>query len=333
MPAGDAPLNEIIDSPATMPIRPTEAAAQPLDEWVAVGDGVGLHVRRWAPEADTVAAPDFVLVHGLSSNARLWDQVAIRLASAGYRAVAVDIRSHGGSDAPDHGYDTRTAASDVADVAAALGITGAIVVGQSWGGNVVLRLVAEHPGVASAVVLVDGGWFSPSTEFTSWESAERALRPPDVDGRSAAAMRGVLRSAHPAWSDAAIDATAANLVELPDGTIRRRLSIPHHMQIVRSMWEDPPAADYPRVHIPVLLMPALPADPGAADTRRARVARAAAAFSDATIREYVGGDHDLHAQQPERVADDLLAMAARLDGTARGLTNMAGREPSEERQN
>jgi hypothetical protein len=29
----------------------------------------------------------------------------------------------------------------------------------------------------------------------------------------------------------------------------------------------------------------------------------------ARIHEYVGGDHDLHAQQPEAVAADLLALA------------------------
>jgi hypothetical protein len=58
------------------------------------------------------------------------------------------------------------------------------------------------------------------------------------------------------------------------------------------------------------MMPALPADPAAAATRRARVQQAAAEFAGATVHEYVGGDHDLHAQQPDQVADDLLVLAA-----------------------
>jgi pimeloyl-ACP methyl ester carboxylesterase len=252
-------------------------------------------------------------VHGLSSNARLWDQVAVRLAAAGHEAIAVDLRSHGESDAPDDGYDTATAAADVATVAAQLGIVGAVVAGQSWGGNVVIRLAAEHPDVVAALAIVDGGWFSPADTFDSWASAERRMRPPDVDGQPASAMRARMRAGYPQWSDAAIEATVANLREDANGTIHRRLSIEHHMQIARSMWDDPPAPYYPRVAVPVLLMPALPDDPDAAAVRRERIMRAAAALPDARISEYLGGDHDLHAQQPGRVADDLLALAANLD--------------------
>jgi len=45
----------------------------------------------------------FVLVHGLASNARLWDGVARRLAGAGHSSAAVDLRGHGRSDKPDTG--------------------------------------------------------------------------------------------------------------------------------------------------------------------------------------------------------------------------------------
>src|SRR5947207_2594292 len=81
---------------------------------VTVADGVRLHVRHWPGEPDRTP---FLLVHGLSSNARLWDGVATRLAAAGYPAYAVDLRSHGESERPPDGYDTATAAADVAAVA------------------------------------------------------------------------------------------------------------------------------------------------------------------------------------------------------------------------
>ncbi|HEY7177507.1 MAG TPA: alpha/beta hydrolase [Micromonosporaceae bacterium] len=291
-----------------MPSHP--GAATPVDDFVEVPGGVRLHVRRWAPARQNDALADFLLVHGLSSNARLWDAVSARLVGAGHSATAVDLRSHGESDAPEDGYDTGTAADDVAHVARTLGMRHAIVAGQSWGGNVVVRLAAEHPDVVAALALVDGGWSTLSAQYKSWTSVERRLRPPDIDGRPAASMRAMLRSAHPAWSDEAVDATVANIAVQPDGTIRRRLSIPRHMQIVRSMWDDPPSRYYARVHVPVLMMPALPADPTAAAARRTRVEQAAAKFAGATVHEYLGGDHDLHAQQPDQVADDLLALAA-----------------------
>jgi hypothetical protein len=88
------------------------------------------------------------------------------------------------------------------------------------------------------------------------------------------------------------------------------------MQIVRSMFDDPPGRYYPEVRVPVLLMPALPTDETTAEPRRRRITETAAALTDATTVEYVSGDHDLHAQQPERVADDLLALARRLDGAS-----------------
>ena len=69
---------------------------------VTVADGVRLHVRHWPGEPDRTP---FLLVHGLSSNARLWDGVATRLAAAGYPAYAVDLRSHGESERPPDGYD------------------------------------------------------------------------------------------------------------------------------------------------------------------------------------------------------------------------------------
>lgn len=273
---------------------------------VSVAEGVTLHVRhRPAP-----GSPAFLLVHGLSSNARLWDGVADRLAAAGHPVYAVDLRSHGESDAPPEGYDTATAAADVAAAGAALGLTQAVVAGQSWGGNVAVRLAAEHPALVAGLALVDGGWIDLSADFGSWEECEAALRPSDLDGLTADGMREYLRHAHPGWSATAVEATLANMRVAPDGSLARRLAIPRHMSIVRSMWDDPPTRWYPAIAAPVLLLPAVPkADGRRARRVRARVAAALAALPRATVREYLGADHDLHAQHPDRVAGDLLDLA------------------------
>ncbi len=50
----------------------------------------------------------------------------------------------------------------------------------------------------------------------------------------------------------------------------------------------------------------------AAGSRRARVQAAAAALPDATVREYLDADHDLHAQHPRELAADLLELAGRV---------------------
>ena len=72
-------------------------ASTPTDRAVP-GDGVSLHARDWGGNGQAV-----VLLHGLASNARIWDGVAPRLAGAGLRVVALDQRGHGASDQPASG--------------------------------------------------------------------------------------------------------------------------------------------------------------------------------------------------------------------------------------
>jgi len=279
-----------------------------MDHLVPVADGVRLNVLRW-PGGD----PAYLLVHGLASNASLWTEVAESLSAQGHRAFAVDLRGHGESDRPDTGYDTATAAADLASLADALELRGLIVAGQSWGGNVVVRLAASRPDLVAALALIDGGWIDLATAFGSWEECEAALRPPELDGQRADDVRRYIRSSHPSWSARAIEATLANLRVRPDGRLERRLPIPQHMQIVRSMWEEPPSPYFSLITAPTLLAPAIPDDPARARAKRTAVEMAARALGGpAVLREYVGGEHDLHAQQPEALAADLLALAGRL---------------------
>jgi len=269
---------------------------------VTVDDGCALHVRH-TPGA---GGPAFVLVHGLASNARLWDGVAAVLAAAGHPSYAVDLRGHGESDLPETGFDTATAAADVAAVITALGLDRPVVAGQSWGGNVVVALAARWPALVRAVGLVDGGWIDLAAEFGSWDACAAALRPPDLDGLRADDFRRRLRAEHPSWSPEAIEATVANLRVAPDGRVSRRLPVDRHMRILRSMFDEPPAGHYAALTMPVLLMPS--GRPG--PSRSPGFATALAALPHATVRRYEGGDHDLHAQQPARVAADLLSLVA-----------------------
>lgn len=274
--------------------------------FIEVEPGVRLHVRLHGDRLPSDAQP-FLLVHGLSSNARLWDEVAGRLAAAGHPSWAVDLRSHGESDAPEHGNDTPGAAADLAVVIATLGLHRPVVVGQSWGGNVVVRLAAKHPELLAAIGLVDGGWIDLSAKFPDWTACERALRPAEVDGQPARLLEQWLRDTHPDWSPTARAATAANMRVRQDGTIERRLTIARHMRIVRSLWDEPPGPFLPLIGVPALLLAAL----GPQDAGAAQVDEALAALPTAQVKWYAGSDHDLHAQHPERAAADLLTLVDR----------------------
>jgi pimeloyl-ACP methyl ester carboxylesterase len=273
-------------------------------ERVPVTDGVTLAVRRH----DGDGRP-FLLVHGLASNARLWDGVAEHLAAAGHAVVAVDQRGHGHSSKPDHGYDFATVVADLVALHAALDLERPIVAGQSWGGNVVLELAATRPELAHAVALIDGGWIHLGDRFAEWAECEAVMRPPPLTGTKYTRIEAAIRAAHPDWPESGIAGTLANFEVLEDGTVRPWLSLDNHLRILRALWEHQPRKRYASVPTPTLLIPAGDRADDAAMAKRANVAEALAALPDARVRWYEPpADHDLHAQHPDAIARDLLGL-------------------------
>jgi pimeloyl-ACP methyl ester carboxylesterase len=279
------------------------------DDEVRLSGGPRLALRR----ADGPGRP-FLLVHGLSSNARLWDGTARLLAAAGHQVVAVDQRGHGRSEQVPDGYTTGQCAADLAALCDRLGLTGdrePVVAGQSWGGNVVLTLAAEHGGVA-AVALVDGGWIWLGRRYPTFEQCWAELAPQVPRGLTLADLGDRFREWFAGFPPEGIEAQLANATEDADGHAVARLTREHHKQILHSLWEVDPRPLFPRVTVPVLLAAAVAAED--ADTSGPDLA--ASLLPDSTTSLYVGAHHDLHAQQPDRMAADLLALAARAEAVA-----------------
>jgi pimeloyl-ACP methyl ester carboxylesterase len=269
--------------------------------------------------------PPLLLVHGLASNARVWDGVTRRLAVAGHEVAAVDLRGHGRSEGPEDGYDTRTCAEDLHRLCAELGWTAArgrapVVAGQSWGGNVVLTLVATHPDAARAIALVDGGWLALGRRFATFKECWEALAPPCFDGARYDDLARRIRDARPDWPDEGVTGTLANLRQRADGGVVARLARDHHRAILHSMWIQDPAAYYPGVVVPTLLVPVGSPEPGPPSPTGTSVDKAAAVAAmlemvpTARARWYPDTDHDVHAQRPAELAIDLLDLATGSEG-------------------
>jgi pimeloyl-ACP methyl ester carboxylesterase len=286
------------------------------DDRALLPDGPQLALRR----IDGRGRP-FLLVHGLSSNARTWDGVAALIAAAGHEVVAVDQRGHGHSEQTPDGYSTEQCATDLAQLSELLGFTGdrlPVVVGQSWGGNVVVDLAARHGGVA-ALALVDGGWIELSRRFATFEQCWTALAPPRFDRTRADELTGWFAKAHPDWSTEGVAGTLANFKVLDDGTVQPWLRREHHREIVRSLYEAHPDVLFPMIDVPVLLVPVVGDPPEEPDVaKRAAVDEAERLLADASVRWYPGADHDVHVQHPQALAEDLLRLVSRVDekGTA-----------------
>ncbi len=253
--------------------------------------------------------PSFLLVHGLASNARMWDGVAEALSGAGFEALTVDLRGHGRSSKPDGGYDVPTVADDLQALIAAMGLDRPIVAGQSWGGNVVLELAARHPGSTRGIALVDGGWLDLQAAFPDWDSCRVALSPPRLAGTPASDVERYIRSAHSDWPETGIRGALANFEVRTDGTIAPWLTFERHLVVLRGLWEHRPAERYGSISVPVLLCPADDGDAPAGDRKRHGVEAAAAAIPGARV-EWFRGDHDIHAQHPVELAAALVTLAA-----------------------
>jgi pimeloyl-ACP methyl ester carboxylesterase len=245
-----------------------------------------------------------LLVHGLASNARMWDGVARRLTELGHRSAAVDLRGHGGSDKPDGGYDFVTITDDLVRVLDGLGWDRAAVAGQSWGANVVVELAHRFPGRMAGAALVDGGTIELSRQFPAWEDCERELAPPEMAGMTFDSVDRMFRTNHPDWPEAGIQGALACFERRPDGTVAPWLTRTHHLTILRHLWEQRPSALFAGTRIPVLLVPAGHGEADARSVDKARaVAAAEAAFVVARTRWFSPADHDVHAQFPDELAE------------------------------
>jgi pimeloyl-ACP methyl ester carboxylesterase len=257
---------------------------------------VQLHEIR---HGDPDAPAQVVLVHGLASNARMWDGVGQELAARGIPSVAVDLRGHGGSPKPDDGYDFD---SVVADLLPLLDDQ-PVVAGQSYGGNVVIHLAARHAERVRAIVCVDGGAIDMRARFAAMEEAVAAMMPPyDLFvGTPIAEMERRLRAANPDWPETGIQGALACHGVDADGGVQPILTWERHRQIVEAMWHEPPTPHFPSIDVPVLFI-------GASERMRPAIDAAVDVLPNGKAIWFEGAHHDVHAQKPVEVADAIAGM-------------------------
>jgi pimeloyl-ACP methyl ester carboxylesterase len=274
------------------------------------GDGIRLHARDWGG-----SGPPVVLLHGLASNARIWDGVAPRLAGAGLRVIALDQRGHGESDQPSSGYDFASVGRDLEAALAGLGLERPLLVGHSWGANVALQFAADRPGRVAGLVLIDGGLLGVAEWAGSTrEEARRRLAPPRfavplADWLARAGRFDAGGSGGQPWVRDFLRAG----VEVDDqGVARARFRFDNHMQVVDALYDQRPETLFPLVDRPVLLCPA--GDDEAAGAKRGAVDRALALFPSANVTWFEDTMHDIPLQRPAELAAELARFAKEVSG-------------------
>lgn len=120
--------------------------------FITTSDGVDIFYKDWGPRDGL----PIMFHHGWPLSSDDWESQMLYFVNRGYRVIAHDRRGHGRSAQVSDGHDMDHYAADVAAVASALNLEGAVHIGHSTGGGEVARYVARYGGggrVAKAVLI------------------------------------------------------------------------------------------------------------------------------------------------------------------------------------
>lgn len=160
------------------------------DRFIAMRDGVKIHVRDYPPTLPDTGLP-VICLHGLTRNARDFELVAPRIAALGRRVLAMSMRGRGRSDRdPDAShYAPPVYVQDVSAAMDALGVPRAVFIGTSMGGLITMLLAAQAPERVAATALNDVGpvldpaglariasYVGKAQPAASWDAAAAATR-------------------------------------------------------------------------------------------------------------------------------------------------------------
>lgn len=116
-------------------------------------NGIRIHYYRAVPAP---GKPVIVMVHGVTDIGLSWTPLTRKLQDA-YDVYMVDARGHGLSDPFTPADDGDTMVKDVVEVVRVLNLEKPILMGHSMGAATVMRIGAEYPELARAIIMLDPG--------------------------------------------------------------------------------------------------------------------------------------------------------------------------------
>jgi pimeloyl-ACP methyl ester carboxylesterase len=262
------------------------ASAGQIEDRDAAVNGVRLHYRETSGEGGPL-----LCLHGITSNARSWDGLALELAPE-YRVLAPDLRGRGDSDKPFDDYGLATHAADVVALLDRLEIARAVVIGHSMGALIGMMLATAHPDRVAKLVLVDHGvntppetiealrpfWARLTREYPSWEAFLDQMRP---------------SPAYPRWTPQIERYLEGDAAVQPDGTVRHKVPpwVPEQ-ELTAWVGIDIPSL-YPKIECPTLVLraPLALIQEGDQILTREAAETVAAGIRDCRWREIPGTNH------------------------------------------
>ncbi|MBC7949221.1 MAG: alpha/beta hydrolase [Chitinophagaceae bacterium] len=179
-----------------------------------------------------------LFVHSFGGNIDHWGAQLIHL-RANRRAIAMDMRGHGMSEAPkDNDYTVQSLANDISAVVDSLKLDRVVLVGHSMGGSAAIAYAGTHPGKVAGLVI------SGTPGKTPVEQAKpimASLESDQYDQVMASYMKQLLTGAKPTT-----DSLETKGV--------RRISKEASISIIRSVFEYDPLPDLQKYSGPKLII-------------------------------------------------------------------------------
>jgi pimeloyl-ACP methyl ester carboxylesterase len=110
---------------------------------------------------DQGAGPAVVMIPSLGRGAADFDDLAARVAKAGFRVLRLQPRGVGGSVGPMTGLTLKDLAADVVGAMSAAGVDRAVILGHDDGNRIARATAAYFPARVRAVILVGAGGKAP----------------------------------------------------------------------------------------------------------------------------------------------------------------------------
>ena len=271
-------------------------------QYVTTSDQTKLYVKDWG------AGRPVILRSGWPLSSDSWDDQAMALANAGYRAIAYDRRGFGRSSQPWSGYDYDTLADDLAAVIEQTGAKDAVVAGFSMGGGEVARYMSRHGGKSvSQAVLVSSVVPYMLKTTDNPDGTDQAVFEKMGEGMKEDRAKffagffkdffGINMLSHP---------VSAELLEWAR-SVSMQASLQATLECAKSFASTDFRPDLAAFKVPTLIIhgtddKTVPID--------AAGRAAAKGISQATLIEYEGAPHGLFATEKDRLTRDLLQFLA-----------------------
>jgi non-heme chloroperoxidase len=259
---------------------------QPILRFADTQLATGIRLRY--AEQGSPSGPPIIMLHGLTDSWFSFSGILPAL-PANYHIYALDLRGHGGSDRPSHGYTMPDFADDVISFMDAMELPSATLVGHSMGSLVAQQVALTAPQRVARLALLGAG---------------SNIHTPDLQGF----QQAVDELVDPVPEEFAREFQVSTIYRpIPDNFLNQ--AVAESLKLPAHVWRGALAGclavdftpDLAQIQVPVLL---LRGDQDAVFPRAAQDALVTG-LARAVLRVYPQTGHAIHWERPEQVVHDL----------------------------